>query len=144
MSEKRISDHIRERLQARVGLSDCPNVQAGPVGSVSLSELRRTEWSSEFEEYMRSLLVIGAIRYGRMGDPFKAKYDYPEAMVNRVKLYQKTGNLEWLVDVANFAMLEFVDGDHPRRHVRTVEIGEEGTGVGDSASAVRVLVRVLV
>lgn len=79
-----------------------------------LDILRLTEWSSEFERYMRNRLLMGAFHYGRLGK--KPGYDNIGSALKRLKLYQETGNQEHLVDVANLCLVEFVDGQHPNRH----------------------------
>lgn len=42
-----------------------PNVRPKPL---TLEELRESEWSEEFEKFMRNRLIMGAIRYGRLSD----------------------------------------------------------------------------
>lgn len=81
--------------------------------------LYRSEWSEEFEEAMRKRMVIGAYRYGKLNDPNKPRYDRTEAIRKRLALYEATGNLEALVDIANLCLCEFVEGDHPKRHFRS-------------------------
>jgi hypothetical protein len=82
----------------------------------SINDLTRSEWCREFERLQRNRLIIGALRYGLMGKPGKPKYDRVNCMRRRLDQYCRTGNLEHLVDVANIAMLEFVEGDHPLQH----------------------------
>jgi len=88
-----------------------------------LSELRRTEWSPEFERLMRNRLVMGAFRYGRLHAEGKPAYDRVSGALKRLELYRQTGNLECLVDVANMMLLEFEEGDHPGRHFRAADDG---------------------
>ncbi len=76
-----------------------------------LSVLMRTEWSQEFESAMRVRMVMGAFRYGRLGDPEKPKYDRMGFIKRRVELFQKTQNKELLVDIANLCLLQFVEGE---------------------------------
>lgn len=83
---------------------------------IDLDELRRTEWSFRFEELMRNRLVFGALRYGRLHASCKPPYDRVKASIQRLIHYDKTGNLEMLVDVANLCLLEFEEGRHPTRH----------------------------
>ena len=88
-----------------------------------LEELYRTEWSSKFENLMRNRLVMGGMRYGRMGAKDKPKYDRISSIEKRLKKYQETGNQEFLVDCANLLMLEFVE---PNRevHFKSIDDGE--------------------
>lgn len=79
--------------------------------------LDETEWSPEFEQLCRDLLVMGAFRYGRLGDKGKPQFDRMSDIENRVRLYRKTGNVVYLADIANMARLEFVEGKHPLKHL---------------------------
>ena len=76
----------------------------------SLDELRRTGRSPEFERLRMNRKVIGSMRYGRMGAPGKPQFDRVADMIRRLSLYANDGNAEHLVDVANLAELEFVEG----------------------------------
>jgi hypothetical protein len=84
---------------------------------VQVDVLKNTEWSNEFERYMRNRLIVGAYRYGRLGAKGKPKYDCVGAIKARVQKYSETGNLDLLVDVANLALIEFVEGKHPSKHM---------------------------
>lgn len=74
--------------------------------------LRRTERSPEFERLCANRKVLGAFRYGLLGAPDKPTYDRVACMLRRLEAYRADGNAEHLVDVANLAELEFVEGDH--------------------------------
>ena len=110
MSELTNTDWLRARIESKLSLS--------PVGDKmeSLESLRQTEWSEEFECLMRNRLLMGRFRYGKMGGPAKGKFDHVASMIQRLRLYQKTGNLEHLVDVANIALVKFVAPNHPHAH----------------------------
>lgn len=108
---KTTTQHIRDRLlfQQR---------------SVSLEELQVTEWSPEFEQLMRNRLIMGALRYGRLGVEGKSQYDRVTRINQCIIEYRHTGNLECLVDISNLALVEFVEGRHPCRHFHSVDDGE--------------------
>lgn len=80
------------------------------------AELIHTEWSPRFEQLCRSRLLIGAFRYGKLKSAGKPDYDRVNDIRKRLALYEATGNTEFLVDVANAAMLEFEEGKHPLKH----------------------------
>jgi hypothetical protein len=80
----------------------------------SIDELYSTRWSNNFEKYMRNRLVMGALRYGEIDK--KRKYNYIEYLEKKVKMYKNTGNKELLVDIANQAMLEFMNCQHENGH----------------------------
>lgn len=87
----------------------------------SLEELKKTEWSEVFEKLMRHRMIMGAFRYGRLKAPGKKKFDRVNSIIERLKLYEKDGNAEHLVDSANLAMLEFEEPNHPNFHFKAVD-----------------------
>lgn len=99
---------IRKRLHERAGLPPCDGR--------SLDDLRRSEWSPEFERLMRNRLVMGAMRYGLLNDPDKEPWNRAAGIWKRLNEYRATGNTECLVDIANLALLEFEEGQHPQKH----------------------------
>ena len=92
---------------------------------MSLAELKRTEWSPEFERLMRHRLIFGAYRYGRMGHgrvpEGKPKYDRCESIRKRLEFFEDTGNAEWLIDIANLALLLFEEQMHPKFHFKHID-----------------------
>lgn len=86
-------------------------------------QLKRTQWSSEFEHLMRNRLCMGGLRYGVFDDPNKPKYQNVESLISRAQEYLQTGNDELLVDVANLALVEFVEGTHPKKHFSAKDAG---------------------
>ena len=82
--------------------------------NANIDELYKTQWNSEFEIYRRNRLVMGSMRYGDMWTTLG--YQYIPYLERKLKIYKETGNLEMLVDVANLAMLEFMNGNHPNKH----------------------------
>jgi len=67
--------------------------------------LLQSEWCEKFDQLAKNKMVQASFRYGL----FKRnnEYDFIEAMKNKIALYEKTHNLELMVDVRNYAMLEF-------------------------------------
>lgn len=110
----RVIDYLRSRVHSRV---------IGPTGDKAepLDSLRQTEWSGVFETLMRNRLLMGRYRYGLMAD--KPDYKNIESALQRLRLYQKTGNLEHLVDVANLCLVEFVHSKHPKKHFDSQDDG---------------------
>lgn len=79
--------------------------------SLSLEGLRLTEWSPVFEKLMRNRLVMGALRYGRLHDNGKPRYDRVASIRKRLGVFERTRNKELLVDIANLCLLEFEEGE---------------------------------
>lgn len=108
-----VSDHLRARLHKI----------APDIDSDSLAALMLSEWSDEFEQLMRNRLIMGSLRYGKLTQPrpegvTQVNLGYIET---RLEVYKKTGNTEMLVDIANLCLVEFVVGDHPRKHFKALE-----------------------
>ena len=112
---KTVTQRIRERLEQTI-----PQVP-------SLSTLRKTEWSRTFESLMRNRLLMGAFRYGLIRHKGEQGYDMVGSLRRRIELYEKTGNLEALVDVANLALLEFEHPSHPSAHFEAEDDRERCT-----------------
>ena len=102
---------------------DMPEIETNPTKNI-IDDLFQSEWSDQFEKLCRNRLVMSALRYGKLNDPDKAKYDRTESIKHRIKFYEETGNLEYLVDIANLAMLEFEEGCHPLKHFKSIDDGE--------------------
>jgi len=91
----------------------------------NLEEMYRTEWSPEFIQGMRNRLVFGAIRYGKMGHGSiphgKPEYDRVASIRARLDRFEKSGNAEWLFDIANMALLIYEEHVHPNFHFDHVD-----------------------
>lgn len=62
-----------------------------------------------FEKLAHNKLIQGFFRYEDPENLYKKEslYDYIEAMKNKIARYEKTHNMELLVDISNYAKLEF-------------------------------------
>jgi len=115
---KTITKHIRDNLHKRI------NLVTQPKQKNNYENLHISEWSNKFEKLMRNRLIMGAIRYGKLGEPGKPNYDRIESIIKRAKKFNETGNTEFLVDIANLALVEFVEGRHPKKHFKAIDDGE--------------------
>ena len=90
-----------------------------------LDELRETEWSPMFEKLMRNRLLMGALRYGRMGHgnipKGKPVYDRVTSIEKRLGFFKEDKNLEWLVDISNMCLLIFEEKSIPNSHFSSVD-----------------------
>lgn len=70
----------------------------------------KTEYSNKFDEIRKKMMIVSYYKYG----PLKANYDKFKcidalgSLELRLQKYKETGNTEFLADVANFAMIEFM------------------------------------
>ena len=108
---KTIFDHLRWSILKKKGLSL-------PATHKPLAVLRKTERNLVFERLCRNRLLMGAFRYGELFAEDKELYISVDDIRLRLDLYEKTGNLECLVDAANYAMLEFTYSKHKNAHFK--------------------------
>lgn len=93
---------------------------------LDIAELAKTQVSNRFIDLMTNRMVLGTFRYGKWQDNKKNKvnYDRVGSMKKRLEAFEKTGNSEYLVDIANLAMIEFEISDHPNLHFSSIDDGE--------------------
>jgi hypothetical protein len=88
----------------------------------------------QFIQGMFDRMCFGFFNYGHM----RRKHDRPDNLENvkiRVRKYRETGNTEFLMDAANYLMMEFAVPSHKKAHFRPTR-SEESPG---SAVAGRVI-----
>jgi hypothetical protein len=79
-----------------------------------------------FMQGMVNRMIHGFIKYGHV---MRKEYvpDSIPCLVQRLKKYKETGNTEWLIDIANYAMMEFMRPNHKKAHYRATS-SEESPG----------------
>lgn len=104
-----------------------------------MSKAPSSEWSEEFLQGMRDRMSMSYFKYGPVRDAYPSKVNALESLRARVEKYEQTGNTEWLMDAANFCMIEFMCPAHKRAHFKATDsadspgraaydTGFEGTG----------------
>lgn len=82
------------------------------------------EVSREFLQGCADRMAFSYHKYGAVKD---STSDHLKSLEKRLALYREDGNTEWLMDVANFAMIEFMHPRHPDAHFRATS-SEESPG----------------
>lgn len=76
----------------------------------------QTEFNRGFIQGMLQRMAMSYSTYGRVADAFPDKVDALKSLQKRLDKYKETKNTEWLIDAANFCMIEFMrpslDGAH--------------------------------
>ncbi len=95
-----------------------------------------TEYSNEFDILRLKRMQTSYYKYGPISDNYgKGLVDAIASLRKRLEAYEETGNTEFLVDAANFCMIEFMYPQHPRAHFRATSSDESpgivGTCVND-------------
>lgn len=65
-----------------------------------------TEFDPKFVTRMVSAMMVSYHKYGRVADAYPLKFNAADDVRARMSKYRATGNKHFLVDAANFAMIE--------------------------------------
>lgn len=95
-------------------------------------EILKRDFSEDFVQKMRNRIVVSHYKYGWMSLTYPEIGDAIASLEERLELYKKTGNTEHLVDVANFAMIEYLHPRHPNAHFEGTDSDASPGVVGGS------------
>src|SRR5271156_1489313 len=83
-----------------------------------------SEFSEQFVQFMANRMAVSFHKYGLVAEAYPSKVDAIQSLKTRLNLYLdggtvkgaiiEPGNTEYLVDVANFAMIEFMYPKNPK------------------------------
>ena len=71
-------------------------------------EILKRDFSDEFINKMKNAIEMSHYKYGYMSKTYPELAQAYKCIQERLDLYVKTHNTEYLIDVANFAMIEFM------------------------------------
>jgi len=83
-----------------------------------------TEFSDDFTTKMRNRMAVSYHKYGPIAKAYPHKVNAIKSLKERLKKYEETGNAEWLIDVANFCMIEFMLPAHENAHFEAKDSNE--------------------
>lgn len=83
-----------------------------------------SEFSEDFVDKMRKRMQMSLYKYGPLEKAYPHKISAIESAHMRIGKYVETGNTEWLVDAANFMMIEFMFPSHKDAHFEATDAGE--------------------
>lgn len=81
-----------------------------------LDSILKTEYSEIFDTIRKSMMAVSYYKYWPL-QKNHGKDNLMDAIDNlkiRLNKYEETGNTEYLADVANFAMIEFMSPQHTK------------------------------
>jgi hypothetical protein len=79
-------------------------------------------------------MSVSFCKYGAVANAYPAKVDAIESLRKRLDRYVETGNTEWLMDVSNFAMIEFMHPRHPQAHYKPTDSADSPGRVWNSGA----------
>lgn len=71
-----------------------------------------------FLQAMMNRMGVSYHKYGSIADKFPHGALGTQQVYQRLERYLDTGNVEWLVDAANYCMIEALRPGHPKAHFR--------------------------
>lgn len=83
-----------------------------------------TEFSFDFAQGMADRMAVSFHKYGKVADAVPWKIDALGSAHKRIQKYLDTKNTEWLVDAANFIMMEFMHPSLEGAHFRPTDSNE--------------------
>lgn len=83
-----------------------------------------TQYSIEFLQGMVNRMLMSFPKYGHIKDSVERGMDPLAEAHARLRKYSSTGNTEWLIDAANYAMIEFMHPSHKNAHFRSTDSDE--------------------
>lgn len=103
---------------------------------MSREEILSTEYSQLFDNIRKNMMVMSFYKYGPMEENYQSEktIDAIESLKRRLEKYEETGNTEFLADIANFAMIEFMYPQHSKAFYKPTDSGAceiEGFGVNE-------------
>lgn len=70
-------------------------------------KILQRDFSTEFVAKMKNAILTSHYKYGWMSQTYPELAQAYKCIRERLELYEKTHNTEYLVDIANFAMIEY-------------------------------------
>ena len=89
-----------------------------------VNEKLKTQYDPKFWEGMVARMEMSWFKYGDFRDGYPHKIDAIASLNQRLDKYAETGNTEFLVDAANFAMIEFMAPRHPKAFFKSTDSDE--------------------
>ncbi len=96
-----------------------------------------SETCVEFFQGQVDRMGVSFCKYGLVADAYPNRVDAIASLHQRLVKYAETGNTEWLMDVANYAMIEFMHPRHPQAHFRGTDSRESPGRVFEGAATDR-------
>lgn len=105
-----------------------------------LDKVLETEYSENFDKLRKNRMLMSFYKYGPVRDNYKSRnVDAIRSLERRLEAYRMTGNTEYLIDVANFAMIEFMYPQHTSAHFEPTDSDKSPGLAGLSVNEIKQL-----
>jgi hypothetical protein len=88
------------------------------IEALSLTSRHASQVSPQFIRGMASRMAMSYENYGDVKEAYPLKMNAVESAILRIERYNDTGNAEYLIDAANFLMIEFMLPLHMNAHFK--------------------------
>lgn len=101
-----------------------------------IGDILSTEYSEEFDKIRKNAMVTSYYKYGPLNENYGTEKTMNAigCLKKRLAKYEETGNTEFLADIANYAMIEFMCPQHPQAHYKPTDSGAceiDGFGINE-------------
>jgi hypothetical protein len=100
------------------------------ITALNLTDRHASQVSPAFMIGMANRMALSFEKYGHFREAYPHKVDAIESGLLRLKKYRETGNTEYLMDAANFMMIEFMAPKHANAHFKAEDSGTSPGRVG--------------
>lgn len=83
-----------------------------------------SEFCPDFIQGMADRMATSYYKYGALAQAYPKKVDAIASLKLRLQKYEETGNTEFLMDVGNFAMIEYMRPKHPDAFFKPTDSSE--------------------
>lgn len=102
------------------------------MNRICSEDILRRDFSEDFIQKMRNRIIVSHYKYGWISESYPEIADAIASLEQRLELYKQTGNLEHLIDVANFSMIEYMRPRHQNAHFEATDSDKSPGLVGGS------------
>lgn len=96
-----------------------------------MSKILDREYSEKFDALRKCAVEVSYHKYGPAKKNFaEGRVDAIDSLRKKLLAYERTGNTEYLVDVANYAMFEFMYPLNPKAHFKATDDDRSTLPVG--------------
>ena len=104
--------------------------------SEKIDNVLKTEYSEKFDTIRKNMMVVSYYKYGALQENYKQEkcINAIGSLKKRLEMYEETGNTEFLADIANFAMIEFMYPQHEKAYYKPTDGGAceiDGFGINE-------------
>ncbi len=93
------------------------------------------EYSTRFDELRWNRVEVSFYKYGPAAQNFgRGNVQAIPTLERCLQKYKETGNGDYLCDIANYAMFEYMYPQHPKAHFRATDSSESAGIVGMSVN----------